>query len=141
MVGGQSILYVHNINRPFYLLRFLQWVGGWSKKGQYSVYVAIEFPPYHVVKKWGGHSMKPWHPWQRWPWDCIKLKVWVIKNRTDILLHTAKTNTPIAKLQSRWSNRFVSRIKMRYCLPKLLKNYQRYTRKCQNFGFQILTLS
>ena len=39
------------------------------------------------------------------------------KNRTDILLDASKINAPKAKLQSRWSKGFVSRIKMKYCKP------------------------
>ena len=43
-MGGQSIVYVHNIDGPF-LLSKLFTKGGWVvKKGQNSVYVVIEWP-------------------------------------------------------------------------------------------------
>ena len=48
-MGGQSIVYVHNIGGPFlfmYLQQGLFTRGGWVvKKGQNSVYVVIEWPP------------------------------------------------------------------------------------------------
>ena len=43
-MGGQSIVYTHDIEMaPFYLLRLFTW-GGWVvKKDQNSVYVVIEW--------------------------------------------------------------------------------------------------
>ena len=44
-MGGQSIVYVHNIDDPFFYLLRLFTKGGWViKKGQNSVYVVVEWP-------------------------------------------------------------------------------------------------
>ena len=63
-MGGQSIVYVHNINVLFHLLSLFT-RGGWVvQKGQISVYVVIEWPlwttPYKMtfLQKNGSGSKK-----------------------------------------------------------------------------------
>ena len=44
-VGGQSIVYVYNIDGPFLIFQGCLLGGGWvAKKGQNSVYIVIEWP-------------------------------------------------------------------------------------------------
>ena len=71
-----------------------------------------------MIKKWENHFSK----------NCLFV-TFFSKKWTCILTSTAKTMTPRAKVQFRWSKQWLLRINLRYCTFLWLKYFQRYNIK------------